>query len=488
MRQYRPDLAPARVTIAAVSSYPELIRELAPVGMVIAIRYHNVMCALKLCKPTISLGYARKFIDLMSDMGLAEFNQFARSADVDRLIEQFKELESRHGELAQQMAARNAARAEPRRAVRAAVRAAPSRASRSTPWRRARARADGDRAADVNGIGQSTATRKLALNFFLPGRSENPARSLAGWYGEPVHWYGEPAQRREQMKKYSTASFGPTTRNVNLQVHISGFQQCPGRLAAVPVVRGREVAVNGKVAGQTLPEGVERLNVAERLENVLVPVPEVRIGHHELAVRVRSWAISLELLVLTAPTYSNRPKSAHDIEFLAAWEIDGLQENIVLDQVRCWLVDGDVDPVVADVRARRCISVAGPQPTSSRSRVAPPASSVDDPGRLLQPVVRRDVLLILLDPEIALVKIRGISRRARQRRRSCSQRLPSRWGVTKILPRDRPRSSRPDVRMATDAGSSSRRPRTFVGSEPAQEVSGSTLAGPPGTAARPRSR
>ncbi len=109
LRRYRPDLEPSRVTVAAVLSYPELIREIAPVGMVVATRYHNVMCALKLCKPTISLGYSRKFISLMADMGLAGFHQFADSLDVDRLIEQFKELESRHAQLQQKMADRNAA-------------------------------------------------------------------------------------------------------------------------------------------------------------------------------------------------------------------------------------------------------------------------------------------------------------------------------------------------------------------------------------------
>jgi polysaccharide pyruvyl transferase WcaK-like protein len=108
LRQYRPDLA-SRVTVATVSSYPELIREMAPVGMVVATRYHNVMCALKLCKPTISLGYSRKFISLMTDMGLADFHQFTGSVDVDRLIGQFKELESRHAEIQQQMVERNAA-------------------------------------------------------------------------------------------------------------------------------------------------------------------------------------------------------------------------------------------------------------------------------------------------------------------------------------------------------------------------------------------
>jgi polysaccharide pyruvyl transferase WcaK-like protein len=109
LRQYRPDIEPSRVTVTSASTYPELIREMAPVGMVVATRYHNVMCALKLCKPTISLGYSRKFVSLMSDMGLSEFNQFADAVDIDRLVEQFKELESRQSQLQQKMADLNAA-------------------------------------------------------------------------------------------------------------------------------------------------------------------------------------------------------------------------------------------------------------------------------------------------------------------------------------------------------------------------------------------
>lgn len=109
VRERYPELDAQRITVAAVSSYPELIKEMAPVGMVVATRYHNVMCALKLCKPTISLGYSRKFISLMGDMGLAEFHQFAGSVDLDRLTEQFKQLERRRPQLQQGMADRNAA-------------------------------------------------------------------------------------------------------------------------------------------------------------------------------------------------------------------------------------------------------------------------------------------------------------------------------------------------------------------------------------------
>jgi polysaccharide pyruvyl transferase WcaK-like protein len=109
VRRHRPDLDPGHITTDRVASYAELMRLLSPVGIVVATRYHNVMCALKLCKPTISLGYSRKFVSLMDEMGLAEFNQPADSFDVDRLIEQFNEVEKRHAELREFMADRNAA-------------------------------------------------------------------------------------------------------------------------------------------------------------------------------------------------------------------------------------------------------------------------------------------------------------------------------------------------------------------------------------------
>jgi len=111
VRKHRPDLEPTWVVAEPVSSFAELARAMAPVGIVVATRYHNVMCALKLSKPTISLGYSRKNIALMADMGLSEFCQYAHSLDVDRLIEQFKELESRSAQLRRTIVERNAANA-----------------------------------------------------------------------------------------------------------------------------------------------------------------------------------------------------------------------------------------------------------------------------------------------------------------------------------------------------------------------------------------
>ena len=108
---HRPGLAPSQVIAEPVSSLDELMRRLASVDTVVATRYHHVVCALKLAKPTLSVGYAAKFDVLMAEMGLAEFCQSARSVDVDRLIRQFTELESRSAQLRQTLTERTAAKA-----------------------------------------------------------------------------------------------------------------------------------------------------------------------------------------------------------------------------------------------------------------------------------------------------------------------------------------------------------------------------------------
>jgi polysaccharide pyruvyl transferase WcaK-like protein len=108
VRRDRPDLEPARIVSEPTSSFEELTQAMAPVGAVVATRFHNVMCALKLGKPTISIGYAKKNISLMTDMGLPDFWQHADSLDVNKLIEQFTELESNAPQLRVVLAERNA--------------------------------------------------------------------------------------------------------------------------------------------------------------------------------------------------------------------------------------------------------------------------------------------------------------------------------------------------------------------------------------------
>ncbi len=110
IRIHRPDLEPGQVVARPFSSLNELMDEMALVRTVVATRYHNVLCGLKLCKPTISIGYTAKHDALMADMGLSEFCQSARSLDVDRLIDLFTELERRSSELRHTLSERNATR------------------------------------------------------------------------------------------------------------------------------------------------------------------------------------------------------------------------------------------------------------------------------------------------------------------------------------------------------------------------------------------
>jgi polysaccharide pyruvyl transferase WcaK-like protein len=75
------------------STLPELMRRMATVDTVVGSRYHNVLCALKLSKPTLSIGYAAKHDVLMRDMGLGDFCEPARAVNLDRLIAKFESLE-----------------------------------------------------------------------------------------------------------------------------------------------------------------------------------------------------------------------------------------------------------------------------------------------------------------------------------------------------------------------------------------------------------
>jgi polysaccharide pyruvyl transferase WcaK-like protein len=109
VRATHPDLAASQVISEAVPSMTELLRQTASVGTMVATRFHHTLYSLRLGRPTVAIGYAGKHLDLMTRMGMSRYYQEARSLDVDRLIEQFTELESRAPELRQLIAERNAA-------------------------------------------------------------------------------------------------------------------------------------------------------------------------------------------------------------------------------------------------------------------------------------------------------------------------------------------------------------------------------------------
>jgi polysaccharide pyruvyl transferase WcaK-like protein len=108
LRVSHPALTPGRVVAEQITSFSELMQAMAPASSVVATRYHNVMCALKLGKPAISLGYSDKNISLMEDMGLPEFCQHANDISFDRLIEQFAKLERNADQIRATVGERNA--------------------------------------------------------------------------------------------------------------------------------------------------------------------------------------------------------------------------------------------------------------------------------------------------------------------------------------------------------------------------------------------
>ena len=109
LRAQRPALDQSAVTAVSPSSLGELMQQIEGVESVVATRFHSVLCALRLGKPSLAVGYAAKFDALMAEMGFAEFSLPAKSIDVDVLIDRFNELEGTSAHYAERAAARNAA-------------------------------------------------------------------------------------------------------------------------------------------------------------------------------------------------------------------------------------------------------------------------------------------------------------------------------------------------------------------------------------------
>ncbi|MFE9674440.1 polysaccharide pyruvyl transferase family protein [Streptomyces sp. NPDC006259] len=95
------------VTAAEAASLAGLMKEMAAADAVVATRYHNLVCALKVATPTLALSYAAKSDALMARMGLDAYRHPAREVDADRLLEQFRALERNSAELRRTLAERN---------------------------------------------------------------------------------------------------------------------------------------------------------------------------------------------------------------------------------------------------------------------------------------------------------------------------------------------------------------------------------------------
>jgi polysaccharide pyruvyl transferase WcaK-like protein len=82
-----------RIIDQAALSVEQLLPQIAATDMVVATRFHNIVLALLLNKPVISISFHHKCTSLMEEMGLSDYCQDINHMDAGRLIQQFRDLE-----------------------------------------------------------------------------------------------------------------------------------------------------------------------------------------------------------------------------------------------------------------------------------------------------------------------------------------------------------------------------------------------------------
>ena len=102
VRWRRPELAEDAIRFAPAQTLHDVMQQMADTDLVVATRYHNVVCALRIGKPTISIGYSVKNDALLAAIGLADCCQSIERLDVAlletqtlRLISERPALEAR---------------------------------------------------------------------------------------------------------------------------------------------------------------------------------------------------------------------------------------------------------------------------------------------------------------------------------------------------------------------------------------------------------
>lgn len=95
VRDLMAKLAPeqrSRIIAPDIQSYRDVLEQIALTDLVIATRFHNVLKALLLERPVISIEYGRKNSDLMNDVGLAVFCHSAETFSVAAVLDQVDQL------------------------------------------------------------------------------------------------------------------------------------------------------------------------------------------------------------------------------------------------------------------------------------------------------------------------------------------------------------------------------------------------------------
>lgn len=94
-----PDIDGSRLVANPVVAYGDVLREISQAGSVVAIRFHNVVAALQLGKPTVAISYGIKTDSIMSDAGLPEFCVPVKGLTTDQVTRKLTVAESRAAEI-----------------------------------------------------------------------------------------------------------------------------------------------------------------------------------------------------------------------------------------------------------------------------------------------------------------------------------------------------------------------------------------------------
>ncbi|UCI29354.1 polysaccharide pyruvyl transferase family protein [Mesorhizobium sp. B4-1-4] len=109
LRSSAADRLPERVGTGLSDSLHSLMEQISETDIVVATRFHNIVCALKMEKPVISLGYSEKNDALLAEMGLGEYCQHVNAFDVDLLTAHFERAVAANQEIKGLIRARNLA-------------------------------------------------------------------------------------------------------------------------------------------------------------------------------------------------------------------------------------------------------------------------------------------------------------------------------------------------------------------------------------------
>lgn len=112
IRSEIPDLGASRLTAPPVATFSDILQEMSPARSVVAIRYHNVVAALMLGKPTVAISYGLKHDSLMADAGLPEFCLPVKDLKHDQLVHSFSVAEERAAEIRGELLVQRSANAK----------------------------------------------------------------------------------------------------------------------------------------------------------------------------------------------------------------------------------------------------------------------------------------------------------------------------------------------------------------------------------------